>query len=229
MSKKLITIIIALMVFLFMAKSSYAQDIEITCGNDGVLTVSPDPIVNLFDEDFLVPGESIQKTIEITNNDLNDSCDVKFDISSINFDENNISQRYFTSIRVNGIDVFGSRTGSEADDTSSLKDLFDAGILDFASISSGNTATIDWVVTFDSSSGNEYQGKSVSFDFLLNFEWGSATDGVEGGSVLGEDDVRDGGSVLGATGEAILIPVSLGIIGILVVTILYKKFKRNNN
>jgi hypothetical protein len=192
------------------------------------LTVSPDPIVELFSEDNLAPGESVQKTIEVTNNDLDDSCDVSFDISDVDLDEGDISERYFTSIQVNGIDVFGDRTGSEANSTSTLKDLFDDGVIDFASISVGNTATIDWIVTFDSSAGNEYQGLSLVFDFLLNFQWGSAEDGVEGGAILGESDTRGVGDILGATGQAILIPVSIGIIGILIATLLYKKYRKND-
>lgn len=207
---------------LIIPMGAYAQDIEISCENNGKLVVSPDPVVSLFDITGIAPGESVSGQIQITNNDADNVCDLSFEVSDVTTDENVISEMMLTEILVDGVNEYGGGG-------TTLNDLFAEDLFLLASVEPGDVSTIDWSVTFDPSAGNDYQGGSLVFDFLLSFQWGSEADGVEGGAVLGTStSAGRTGDVLGETGGAILIPFAIGIIGLLSI-ILYKRFKKHNN
>jgi hypothetical protein len=201
---------------------AFAQDLEISCENDGDLVVSPDPVGSLFDISDFAPGEDATGTIQVTNNDADDVCEVRLDVTDVVSNEDNISDMMFTSIEVDSSAIYGSGTDK------TLSDLFGTGVLLLASVNPGDVSTIDWTVTFDPSAGNEYQNKSLSFDFVLNMQWGSEQDGVEGGAVLGASTTSGSGDVLGATGSAIIIPFAVGVIGILAV-VLYRRIKKHKS
>lgn len=219
MKKVLKRIIITTFVFFLMPLGAYAQDIDITCGNDGNLTVNPDPVGSLFELSDIAPGELVIKSIQITNNDTDDSCDIELDITGLSLDENSISSMVSTQIDVEGSAVYGSGLSK------TIENLVADDLVFLTSVSPGDTETIDWTVQFDSSAGNEYQGLGLSFDFLLSFVWGSESDGVESGAVLGVS--TGSGNVLGATGSAIIIPFAVAII-VLLSVILYKRYIARN-
>ncbi|MBL7036856.1 hypothetical protein ISR94_03395 [Candidatus Microgenomates bacterium] len=79
---------------------------------------------------------------------------------------------------------------------------FDLGQLSWGVVETSSNKTFDWLVTFDDTSGNEYQAATHSFDFDLSFGCGSGED--ESPEVLGDSIVGDiftTTSILGTNNE----------------------------
>jgi hypothetical protein len=98
------------------------------------------------------PGNSAQKTIVINNNE-NFDIDVYLKASSTSTDK---SLANVLTITTNN-------------QSKHLSDLFDNNIT-LGSVNSGGSQDYDVAIKFDEDAGNEYQGKTINFDFIITAE-----------------------------------------------------------
>jgi len=186
--KFLNTIFLFILFVLLTPSSIHAGDLDIFCGNDGELTYTPTNIDSFFNTSNWVPGRTEIKTIDIFNEDTDETCDLTL-LLNVDTNELNIADKIFTSIETEDTTIFGSNNGMEATSLETLNSI-SGDTFNIVSVPPLQDSTVTWYMTFDSTAGNEFQGKGLSFDFLLNFQWGNEQDGQE---VLGLGSFEQGG------------------------------------
>ncbi|MEX1112503.1 MAG: hypothetical protein WEC84_03500 [Candidatus Andersenbacteria bacterium] len=157
--------------FLLLAGVSHAADVDVTCSTSGggVDCVATPANTPLFSASNIVPGQDIARSISIQN-DHNDNCLMRMATDDASATPNDFPETLFTAI-VSGADTYGASNGSGgALSSKKLSDLFAGDIANLGTVTTGSNRTYDWIVTFDTTAGNAYQGATASFDFDLNFE-----------------------------------------------------------
>jgi hypothetical protein len=110
-----------------------------------------------------VPGEGITRWVKVTNNSGNSQ---RIAIETINEnDPDNFGSQLDLVIK-EGITTLYSNT---------LNNFFNAGETYLSDLNNGTTTQYDFTITFNSASGNPYQGRILGFDLLVGFQ------GTEGG------------------------------------------------
>ncbi len=178
--KKILFSIVFLLLFIgFM----YAPRVHaITDTSDDLQVTYDDP---LFSSSIVwYPGLSVTKSITVKNVGASThTTSIKADNTS---QTGNIDQLYLFKI------TEGSASWYGGSDDKTMKNFWDAGELDLADISSGNSTTYDITITMPRSAGNEYQDKTAKFDLIIGFAGTNETVTVSGGG-------GGGGTVAGAT------------------------------
>lgn len=112
----------------------------------------------LFNETNLAPGDTITKSISITNN-YTDTKQISFKLTKKPIGE--LSDVILVTVKHEGVIV---------SDQKSLLDIYTSGNeLPLTSIGSGQTEDYEFIVSFDINAGNEYQNKSEEFDLNFGF------------------------------------------------------------
>lgn len=194
-----------------------AENMRIVCSNEGPCDTEFGD--TLFNESALAPGQSVSRQIMVVNQDDNDNCDLTLYIrdTSPSPAPDDLSSRLFTAIREGTNILYGIPDGNTATNDKTMKDLLiSGGPLSLGPVPHNENRFIDWIVTFDFSSDNDYQGTEATFDFDISFVCGSppdkASSDAEGASTLGpialfnalgavfgdrEDGTEEGGEVEG--------------------------------
>ncbi len=163
-------LVVAILGVVFMGRA-LAADLTVTCANHAnPCTTTPGGSAPLFEEDNLLPGDTVQRTITVTNEDESEICSLSL-LNLYNQTQNpsDFAAKLFTVIR-SGADLYGSYLGGEVTPAKSLNDLFGDTPVDLSvDIPPGGTEVFDWIVTFDINAGNAYQKAETIFDFELLF------------------------------------------------------------
>ena len=191
---------ILLVLSLINVKSVSAADLNINF-TDTSCDIIPanDP---LFEDYYLLPTFSVIRIVRATNNSL-EKASLLISVKNTDFFDSNPSLASILKLTIKDLQtnqiIYGPKNIVEWRD--------DGYILLSDSVNSGSTENYEFKVVMDNV-GNEYQGKSLKFDLLLNC--------LGKGEVAGETDTRNP-SVLPATGVALAVlanPLSLVILGI---------------
>lgn len=169
---------IALAVTAFgLAKPAQAVDLTVTCdGSDCVMT--PNPSDPLFTEGDVKPGDTYDRTITVTNTGDED-CALLLETKN-EVDPNAFGDVLFTNLNDLILNYFGASLAGQATGDKNLTDLFAAGPIALGLVGAGgDTNVYHWLVSIDTSVGNEYQKKRVDFDFDLHFTCGEPGPGPE--------------------------------------------------
>ncbi|NMC36475.1 hypothetical protein GYA49_05525 [Candidatus Beckwithbacteria bacterium] len=128
----------------------------------------------LFQELDVKPGDTYQKTISVKNTTGKD-CQLTLLVRPKDATEpKSLDEVLFTVIRANGTDYFGNFLVSGwAGSDKTLADLLATERINLGTLSNGQSRDYDWIVSIDSSVGNEYQQSSIKFDFDINFSCGN--------------------------------------------------------
>jgi len=140
----------------------------------------------LFDEANFMPGEGVNRWIKVTNNSgsLQDIA-----IETINeSDPDNFSSQLGLVIKEGITELYND----------TLRSFFDAGETLLSSLANGATTQYDLTITFNSASGNPWQGKSLGFDILIGFQ-GEGAGTVCGNGIKEIDEQCDGNDLGGYT------------------------------
>ena len=165
-------ILIASFSLISIAKAQVVDEIQVN--------FNPNP---LFGESNFLPGQTSQSSISIQNNSqTNRSVALE-------------------AINVSDSDNFGDTLQLRIEDSNqvyfnnTLADFFDQGLVNLNVLSAGNSADYNLTVNFISSTGNDYQNKTLGFDIQLFF----TSEDDEGGEPItiasgGGDGSGGGGS-----------------------------------
>ena len=124
----------------------------------------------LFSEANFLPGNTVTRTVGVTNN-AGSSKDII--VEAINVTD---PDDFASALNL----VITEGDGELYNDT--LADFFDAGEVDLSSVAgSGGSATYDFSVSFVSGSGNSYQENDLGFDIVIGFAGDGGGDGEEEG------------------------------------------------
>lgn len=183
-NKLLITFILVLSFFTFTGPV-YAADASVTCDSDGCNISGDDP---LFDEDNIYPGWSIIKTLK-AKNEYGEDREFMVEVDNLDVDSN------FPLTDVLKIEI---REDGETDNIygpEDLEDWEDEKDLPLGYIAESDSTTYEFIITMDPSAGNEYQGKSTSFDLKLGFDTEPVVEGASTSSY--EQALGIGGQLFG--------------------------------
>ena len=211
----LIVLLVASIVFL--VQRTGASDASLNCGNSGCLGING----AIFNEGNLAPGTHISKTLNVTNN-YAENRNFAVEVVGANFSDSSpsLADKLTVTIKDNSSSsiIYGpnSLSGWKSD-----------GLIKLSEVPSGGSKEYLFEVDF-ADVGNDFQGKTLSFDLNLGFEAvGGATASTtnsSGPGVLGASTGNSLGNVLGlsATGGKVWfsILIILGIILLLLGTIL---------
>jgi len=140
----------------------------------------------LFKESNLLPGHAVTRWIKVTNN----SPDVqKIITQAVNVSDPDKFSTQFDLVIKEGAKVLYSDT---------LANFFKGAEIVLSDLASGANTQYDYSITFKPSAGNDYQGKSLSFDIDIGFQGEGASDGG-GGGALSSLGGGGGGYVQGLT------------------------------
>lgn len=134
-------------------------------------------VTPLFDEANFLPGTTVSRTAEVTNNTL-DSKDIITEAINVS-DPDDFGDVLKMSVKEGAAVLFDG----------TLADFFDGGEIALSSLAAGDHTTYVFSVSFESDADNSYQEKSLGFDILIGFkgdEGGGGDDGGGGGG--GEGD-----------------------------------------
>jgi uncharacterized membrane protein len=190
---------------------AHAADMTLTCENQGPCNMLPHSGATLFDESNWLPGDTVAKTIQATNNDENDSCNLKVDIKNETQSPASFTSKLFTSIHEGGSPLYGNLvTNTYAGSSKTLANLISDGLVSLGVMTpNGGTNIYTWVITFDPATGNEYQNAQTMFDFDLVFtcdhDEGDGDDEKEEDEE--EEDEGEEGTVAGISTFAPLLEV----------------------
>lgn len=132
----------------------------------------------LFDEANFLPGESVERTVEVKNN------------------TNETKRIAVQAINVSDPDNFGYALnieiteGSDNCHQSSLSSFFDAGEVYLSDLGANSSTTYTFSIEFYPGANNNFQGKNLGFDILVGFQ------GEEGGLAPGAGTSGGGGGGL---------------------------------
>ena len=196
---------ITLFAGLLFASGVQAADVTFDCDGSGC-DISPSGA--LFNKSDMIPGDTVAKSIALSNTRTTD-CEVLLSVDAGEQEGNSLASKLFVSI-ADGVSAFyGSSSSGSATGDKTLDDLLNLGTpVSLGVVLANSTKNVDWLVTFDPSTGNSYQGVSTDFDFDITAECAD-------GSVAGSGDEQDccpgpdpglppgppdvGGQVLGAS------------------------------
>src|SRR3989344_1308640 len=181
LGKILTTVIVA--VGMSLTGSSYAAP------DDLVVEFESTP---LFSEANFLPGNTVTRTVEVTNN-TESSKDII--VESINVtDPDDFASALNLVISEGETELYND----------SLADFFDVGEVDLSSVAgSGGSTTYSFAISFVSDSGNSYRENGLGFDIIVGFK------GEGGGEESGGSGEGGGGGGGGSGGG---FPVGLSII-----------------
>lgn len=153
--------------------SVHAQDITVTCdSSDCVMTPSAGTALFGEFEDLnydIKPGDNITRRITVTNN-ADKVCNFSISSATINTQTpTNFAQNLYTSILLNGNDIFGISNSGVATQARTLSDIFTAAPIYLSSIDAFSSKQFTWLISFDKTKGNEFQNARIEFDFDMNF------------------------------------------------------------
>jgi hypothetical protein len=112
----------------------------------------------LFQEANFMPAEGVTRWIKVINNS---GSQQKIAIETVNeSDSDNFASKLELIIKENGTELYSG----------TLRNLFDAGKTPLSNLSNGANTQYDLTITFDPSSGNEYQGEILGFDISIGFK-----------------------------------------------------------
>jgi hypothetical protein len=118
----------------------------------------------LFNETNFLPGDNISRWIKVTNNSSNN---FKIATKADNVINGGLGDVLNLEIKKGGTSLYNN----------TLSNFFNAGEVFLSDLAGYGTQTqYDYIISFDSSSGNIYQGKNLSFDILIGYQ-GSAPSG----------------------------------------------------
>jgi len=140
------------------------SDVIVNCDNTNCeMFNSP-----LFNEQNLLPGDTVNKILEVNNN-REEVCYLNMEISDWSESSLDFSKKF-------QVDINSSKSGTIFVD--SLFNLFDNHTIDFETLNTSESIIYNFDVVFDANSGNEFQNKNVNFDFDVNFSCGEETDQI---------------------------------------------------
>ncbi|HLD51199.1 hypothetical protein A3K34_01230 [candidate division WWE3 bacterium RIFOXYC1_FULL_40_10] len=180
-------VIINMLVVLSLIGVAYAgNDLTLTCSETDCILSSSGTLSEIFEEENILPGESFSQNLTVVNGQSND-CNLVLNTNDEVQTPNGFASRLFTVIKSGATDVFGVRDGSSAASSNkNLNEVFTTTNLGFGTIPHNATTVFNWVVTFDPTAGNEFQGANTIFDFDMNFTC------VDEGSSEDDDDNDEG-------------------------------------
>ena len=152
----------------------------------------------LFSEANFLPGHQIQRWTKITNNDIQSH---KIIVEAINkVDPNNFSQQLNLIIKEGASTLYNN----------SLKSFFETGEHELSNLAgNGGKTQYDFYVSFNPLSGNDYQEKTLSFDFLIGFQ-GDEGESEENSTSTNPEE--SGGTTYGSIGGGSSLPPGLTIL-----------------
>jgi hypothetical protein len=170
---------------------SKAADQTIICGSSGC----SGPGEALFNETNIAPGNSITRTLHVSNVANPDSCNLTMAATTPSVTgrvgSNDFPFRLFTVIKDGASDVYGLRDGADkATNTKTLGSLPGDTPISLGPIAAGASKDYNWTVTFDKGADNNYQEATAKFDFSLTF-------------VCGNPSTPNGGGVGGASAPTV--------------------------
>lgn len=172
--KFLISFIIISLFISFLTSQVLAVDLTVTCSNTDCV-MSPSTGAALFEESDVKPGDNFPQTITVINNGDED-CSLVMGTANED-DPDGLGNVLFTAINDGSNDLFGITVGGRASSDKNLWDLFAAGDVGLGTVAvGGGTNVYNWIVSIDTSVGNEYQGLAMVFDFDLYFACGESTE-----------------------------------------------------
>lgn len=145
--------------------------------NDLVVDFNPNP---LFSEDNFLPGDSTFSYAIVSNNS-DEPKPIAIETINIINDDLETSGKFG-----DGLTLIIKKAGEAADCfNGTLTAFFNKGEFLLSEpdlLDSGESITYNFFVSFDESSGDSYQGKSLGFDVLIGFQGGESVSDGEGGS-----------------------------------------------
>lgn len=194
---------------LFIVPTTFAvADLTITCNTT---SCSSSPLGGpVFSESNMVPLGTVTRTVRAENTS-GDDLDFAIEVKGSTFSDSTPPLSDVLTVTIteleSGTVVYGSK---------SITDWKADGLVTLSTIPPGGERNYDFVVDL-ANVGNEYQGKSLSFDLNLGFE-------TPPGTVLGEKTEKQEGKVLAATGTSPSVLVfDLVMLGIGVLLRIYSK------
>jgi uncharacterized repeat protein (TIGR01451 family)/LPXTG-motif cell wall-anchored protein len=198
-----LTLLLSLASFVF-ASSTKAENLTITCHDEGPCDMSPAPLTPLFFETNMLPGDSVEQTLEVINEDEDDDCNLLMQVTSSSQIPPNFAQKLFTSLQKDGSDLFGSRLGSDALAGFTIQDIYNISLLDIGTLPASSSSLYSWLTTFDIDAGNEFQLAETIFDFEVNFSCGR-----EEGPLLLLEKSNDTGGASQSPGDTVTYTLTL--------------------
>ncbi len=182
-----------------------AADLEVTCDkSNGSIVCDSTPLNGaLFDEGNLLPGDTVIRSLQVTNNH-DEPCgfalDTKNEVVGVPY---SLAGKLWTVIRDVAGDWYGVSDGSGAASDKAVSDAFAAGPIPLGTLDGDSVTDYQWAVTFDEATGNDWQKEETTFNFDMVF---TCDEGVVGGGGDETDccpgpDEPGGGQVLGVVGE----------------------------
>jgi len=159
--------------------AALAADLEVTCvgSNGGISCDSNPPSGALFDEGNLLPGDTAIRSLRVNNN-YDEPCGFVLDTENEVVGTFSLADRLWTVIR-STVDRFGISDGSGgATNNKTMSNVFAAGPIALGTLAANSTKNYEWAVTFDETTGNDWQGEETTFDFDMTF---ACSEGVAGG------------------------------------------------
>lgn len=138
----------------------YAADLTFTCDSDECSLSSED---SLFDVKSFLPGDSVKKEIAVKN-ERNEECEVFLHIDKDSVTPDEFDDRLLTAVRSQDDDVYGESDGDTARDNKSIANIFGEDSISLGTVDSDTEKVFQWLVTFDTNAGNEFQGAKLSFN-----------------------------------------------------------------
>lgn len=130
----------------------------------------------LFKEANFLPGNEVVRWIKVTNNAAESKNIITEAINTS--DPDGLGDMLNLVVKKGAQELYND----------SLADFFSAGEVPLSSISgNGGSAQYDFIISFQNTSNNNYQGKTIGFDILIGFQ------GEEGG---GGDDGENGNGIV---------------------------------
>jgi len=117
----------------------------------------------LFDKANFLPGDDVSRFVKVTNNtDVSQKVGTR--VSDFD-DDYNLGDVLNLQIKEGGI-ILSSST---------LSDFFNAGVIYLSEVPAYSSTQYDFIITFISESGNNYQGKTLTFDFIVGIDISETT------------------------------------------------------
>lgn len=180
MKKIFISLVFAVISFFVVVSNVQAEDMRISCEGGGENPCNIDFGSPLFNIDSFAPGQSLIRQIVAINKDSTDNCDLTLYTRKVNpnAESDLFAAKLFTAIRTESTTLYGVPDGNTATNDKTFKTLLDyGGALSLGSVPKNGESKINWITTFDPLSDNDYQSKTLNFDFDISFVCGSAPGG----------------------------------------------------
>jgi len=151
----------------------------------------------LFSEVNFLPGNEVTRTVEVTNNSESEQDIIMEAINAV--DDDGLGDALELVITEGETTLY--------DDM--LSDFLRAGEVSLSSLSSGDSKTYTFGVTFDDTTGNDVMGAGLSFDLCVGFEGGDTNCGdtvIGNEGESGGDFNEDGGGTITGSGGGPVAP-----------------------